>query len=349
MLIHLLVMKILPSIFEQRRYEAFEDKRWADRIRTIPGGQTLLATKEAASAPLPIVAYISMSNVTLQRVHCLSEGRLAPHSITQPGSYLNAFPPWLQLTSQIHSGIIYGYATPEWPPVHAAILRIEVVLSNAQVVPEGVSEPPISMAAAAIEDFIKEVPEVFSMDGRDEFEEVPSSEEFSDAESIATDAGDELDFSMLQSTSREAVDVQAFARFSYESKMATPKLGDLAAILPDAKVSLSPEDVEGLMTFRASLAALMRKLDCLLTGSSSVDMKLIPPQHELTSVEADKESKSPVASQSRSVLAPNPPPASQNSSLHLPRSLRNANNHIACIRVDSGLKSRRTCVIQAPN
>ncbi|KIJ29675.1 hypothetical protein M422DRAFT_268903, partial [Sphaerobolus stellatus SS14] len=42
MLVHLLVIKVLPSIFEQRRFEEREERRWHDMLRKLPGGEELL-------------------------------------------------------------------------------------------------------------------------------------------------------------------------------------------------------------------------------------------------------------------------------------------------------------------
>ncbi|KIJ33980.1 hypothetical protein M422DRAFT_263935 [Sphaerobolus stellatus SS14] len=58
MLVHLLVMKVLPSIFEQRQLEKREEQRWHDMLRKLPGGEDLLkGHAQGGPLPRPVIAY----------------------------------------------------------------------------------------------------------------------------------------------------------------------------------------------------------------------------------------------------------------------------------------------------
>lgn len=59
-LVKLLVTKILPAIFDQRKLEAQEDDRWKRLLLTLPGGAALVSglSSNAGRAVLPPVAYL---------------------------------------------------------------------------------------------------------------------------------------------------------------------------------------------------------------------------------------------------------------------------------------------------
>lgn len=101
-----------------------------------------------------------------------------------------------------------------------------------------------------------------------------------DTESIATDAGDEFDFTLLPNASKNAYDEQVISRVFAELEQAAPKLGELAHFLNG--VALNMDDVSHAMEFRDQLTSLARSLTHLIedatarTANSSSVAVLIP-------------------------------------------------------------------------
>jgi hypothetical protein len=57
-LLKLLVTKVLPAIFEQRKMEQFENQRWEAQMRNLPGGEALLSQRNTRKAIIVPVAYL---------------------------------------------------------------------------------------------------------------------------------------------------------------------------------------------------------------------------------------------------------------------------------------------------
>ncbi|KIJ41626.1 hypothetical protein M422DRAFT_255244 [Sphaerobolus stellatus SS14] len=92
MLLQLLVLKVLPSIFEQRHLEAMEDQRWAARIQTIPGGQQIIKAKAAADLMLPPIAYLVVDQQRDQAATALVQQQKISISTFYPeGLYFNSY------------------------------------------------------------------------------------------------------------------------------------------------------------------------------------------------------------------------------------------------------------------
>jgi hypothetical protein len=54
-LLKLLVTKVFPAIFTQRRLEKFEEERWKDQMHHIPGGEALLDSRNVPKSSLPLI------------------------------------------------------------------------------------------------------------------------------------------------------------------------------------------------------------------------------------------------------------------------------------------------------
>ncbi|KIJ28413.1 hypothetical protein M422DRAFT_270272 [Sphaerobolus stellatus SS14] len=98
--------------------------------------------------------------------------------------------------------------------LQAQIITFAPALSRLNTFMEA-QESPITRTAAVVEDFFTETPAAFVEEPQDTTS-TEEQEAWNDMESIATDAEDEFDFSVLKSSSKAGLDVQSFARLAYE-------------------------------------------------------------------------------------------------------------------------------------
>ncbi|KIJ29355.1 hypothetical protein M422DRAFT_269311 [Sphaerobolus stellatus SS14] len=297
MLLHLLVTKVLPSIFDQRRFEAQEAMRWENMIRNLPGGEALLkARAESGHLARPNIGYL----VPDAHRDTAAQGLYEHNQISVPAHCLDgllfqcysAFATEYDAQPQLYQ-IYFGYngvatcscldfqsRSGACKHIRAALLKTESEAHalHTQLVATQMSESmanlslcateqsPISKAVATVTDIINDIPD----DLFEDIETVGDEEEVeSDSESVATDAGDEFDFSILCSSSKAALNAQSMARLTYELQSTVPKLGDLAAIIPSSGACVQPEHISGLEAFHGTLIHLAEKLQHLIIDAKA--------------------------------------------------------------------------------
>jgi hypothetical protein len=106
----------------------------------------------------------------------------------------------------------------------------------------------------------------------------------SDGESVATDVGDEFDFTVLRggSTAQEALDVQKTARVFFELDQAAPKLEQLVTILEGARMNRS--DLSRAAGFVEQLGRLKTELIRMVEDAESDKPATTTPATNETSV-----------------------------------------------------------------
>lgn len=144
---------------------------------------------------------------------------------------------------------------------------------NKSRLPTGV---PRGIPPAVIEDAIREANETLYEDGDDGAEEGESidEEDDSDLESVATDAGedDEFTFTTLDHTgsARRAIEDQTFARVLFDLASVAPKLGQLGRYLMNMEGSFrTDEDVEKAAKAKAEIDLLSQQLGRLLANKAA--------------------------------------------------------------------------------
>ncbi|KIJ34487.1 hypothetical protein M422DRAFT_263455 [Sphaerobolus stellatus SS14] len=355
MLLQILVLKVLPSIFEQRHLEAMEDQRWIARIQALPGGDEIIKGRTSTVILGPVVAYLVADQQRDQAATLLlQQGCLSAPAQYPQGIYFNCYS---SLRSQHEANpIMYQVQLFYWGSasctcsdfvhrggackhIRAALLRMNFIRQSGSDFPliqlprseteaqlrqlscmetsrkvSMLDDAPIAQAAASITDLLNEVPEAYIEGDLDEFvsgsQELANIECEDDAESVATDAEDELDFTIIKS-SKEALDAQSLARFTHEARTAAPKLGDLAAILPDHEVNMSYDQLNDLFTFRETLALLLHKVDRMLPSNhaskkSQPDLTLEDKENVPLVIGPSQRSRAVIVPERQALLPPSP-------------------------------------------
>ncbi|KIJ42266.1 hypothetical protein M422DRAFT_780066 [Sphaerobolus stellatus SS14] len=149
--------------------------------------------------------------------------------------------------------IFVAVTDTDYQEAEARVQQLASMDTTRSFLPE---EAPIVKAAATVADILSIVPDAY-MEAR--LDEVASKSHdigeygiTDDIESVSTDAEDELDFTLLNS-SRQAIDAQSMACFAHEARIAAPKL----------------EQVDDLLAFRKNVALLHKINHILPSGNTS--------------------------------------------------------------------------------
>jgi hypothetical protein len=319
-LIKVLVMQILPAIFEQRAMEKAEKERLYRRICALPGGSAVL---EKYDTPRPV--YIPHCFYTPNPTRDEAASKILEHKqISAPifdgskGFHLECYSSlalenvpgpkyaiWLGLNGMLHctcedlqrkggackhirAGLLSlhnlrlsGISIPDIPVPTSELdartrqFTLAACFASCQVPSDTISadttdDRPIVNTARLIDDLLVATDTFYLDDDTSLLSTKLSPANFdtdSDTESIATDAGDEFDFTLPPNASKNAYDEQAISRVFVELEQAAPKLGELAHFLNG--VALNVDDVSRAVEFRDQLTLLARGLTHLIDDAAA--------------------------------------------------------------------------------
>ncbi|KIJ38649.1 hypothetical protein M422DRAFT_258767 [Sphaerobolus stellatus SS14] len=304
-LMHVLIMKVLPSIFEQRCYEQQEESRFNDKIRNLPGGGRLInAANSPTSSSMVPVAYFCPDECRDAAAQALVQHKQigVPEHLPEGLIFIcfSAFATEYEAEAQSYR-IWLGYngvtacSCPGFEHrmvackhMRAALLKVESLRQSGiavptlpipktesearpQVIPT-LQESPLSRAAVAVTDILGR--ESGAFDGEQDEESGSEPPDWGDLES-----------SITKSVSRAGVDAQSMARLAYELQVAAPKLGDLATYIPSSSSCVTPEQLEDLTCFHQNLVDLAEKMTNLILDARNHQVKpSLKPLARLTNV-----------------------------------------------------------------
>ncbi|KAJ6610917.1 hypothetical protein B0H10DRAFT_2224618 [Mycena sp. CBHHK59/15] len=317
-LIQILIIHILPSIFQEHRLYCEQALRIAAQVRRLPGGENLLKTQSSGRHIIPKIAYLLPD---VQRDESardlLTAGQIGvPAFVPDPNTLiftcyssqaLEIERAPIQYTISVGFDGVVTCTCPDFEKHGGACKHIRgalFLLDNFRA--QGINMPtipiPLSLTDAhalqtktAIDraDAPSGESPTFSPEGNlegDDDEETTKGDESdrnidSDASS---DSGDDKDEVIDRASGNlAALGEQALARTVFELQDIGPKLGDLAEYMKRKAGLLSATERDALSQGRGHLAALMAELDRLLFS---------PPASTQSPVEP-----APIASEARAI------------------------------------------------
>ncbi|KAJ7735193.1 hypothetical protein B0H16DRAFT_1731455 [Mycena metata] len=298
-LIQVLIVHILPSIFQERRLYRDQELRIAEQVRQLPGGASLLQNRRKGLV-IPKIAYLLPDPERTARgtnrynsftFVCYSSEALEIEA--EPVKYtisvaVDGVVTCTCLDFKKHGGACKhirgalllldklretGITIPAIPIptslTDAHALQTKIAIGRAEKTTRSEStERPTVRAAAAVADLLREdtaAPVELEPDDDDAPESDFEEDIDTDASSDSGDEDDESAHSQRASTNLAALGEQALARTVYELKEIAPGLGDLAEFMKKKVGRVeSTTQRDALSEGRGYLVALVAEIDRVL-------------------------------------------------------------------------------------
>ncbi|KAJ7626694.1 hypothetical protein B0H17DRAFT_963315, partial [Mycena rosella] len=349
-LIQILIIHILPSIFQERRLYRDQELRIAAQVRQLPGGTSLLKNRSSGKQIIPKIAYLLPDAQRTERARALlAAGQLGvPEFLPDTNTLVSTCysSDALEIDSEpikytISIGLD-GVATCTCPDfekhggackhIRGALLLLDTLRAqgiNMPVIPIPVSltdahalQTKTAIARAETPAASGERPTVRAaaaiadlLREDDSCDAVPLEAEGDTDEEEHKKQRRTATSSRREFTNLAALGEQALARTVYELGDVAPRLGDLAEFLQRKSGPLSSSEYNALSSGRGHLAALMGEIDRLLFA--------VPTCSAAVAVDAPDSTIAPRGTQrkrkaSGELLPPSPEKANRRQDSHTP-------------------------------
>ncbi|KIJ32259.1 hypothetical protein M422DRAFT_265913 [Sphaerobolus stellatus SS14] len=313
LLLHLLVQNVLPSIYEQRRFEASEEGHLEALVCAISGGNEVLkarGSKQPSSSTS--IIYIIADEDRDKAAMALMQNRYIDQPAYSPEGllfYCYSSHATVHDAAPVKYQVWLGYdgvvactckdlkkRSVACKHIRAALIRVDQlryydrVLIPTVPIPRSEAEAKVlaSRLTASAAGSVKpaEAPIIKASKAVNDFLDDTFADSHprmelemeevtydSDLESVATEDGDEFDFNFIESAAKEGVAEQKWSCAYHQLSTITPHLGELATILAGAEVPTKHLDT--VILFQSQLQSLSNELERMIQAAQASDPKPI--------------------------------------------------------------------------